>query len=340
MVAFLALFGLLATGGVIAGTTLSYAGSLDGRLLPGTVVAGEDISGMTQRKALRVVKKAMDDELDRRITVAWRDRRWHTSVRRLDGRLNAQAVIADVAARQSGMTWEDWARLRWLGDDRGVAANVKIRHRPRVVRAFVRGIAKDVHRDPRDATLEVYGNEIATTASRVGYDARKRLAVRALMSRLKRGSRPVKLAVKTSKPDVTESAFDQVLLLDQSDHRLTLFLQRASVDSWVVATGTGEYPTPLGRYTITEKRYMPTWINPSPDDWGKNLPEEIPPGPANPLGVRALNWSAPGAIRFHGTQAVDSLGRDASHGCVRMSNADVSELYDLVDVGAVIVSNP
>ena len=44
------------------------------------------------------------------------------------------------------------------------------------------------------------------------------------------------------------------------------------------------------------------------------------------------------AIRFHGTRAIDSLGTDASHGCVRLSNADVIELYDLVEVGAVIIS--
>jgi lipoprotein-anchoring transpeptidase ErfK/SrfK len=128
-----------------------------------------------------------------------------------------------------------------------------------------------------------------------------------------------------------------VLLLDQSEHRLTLLVDGQRTRDWIVAVGTGDYPTPLGRYSVTLKRHLPTWVNPSPDGWGSDMPESIPPGPGNPLGVRALNWDAP-AIRFHGTQAVDSLGTDASHGCVRMSNADVTELYDLVDVGAVIIS--
>jgi len=82
---------------------------------------------------------------------------------------------------------------------------------------------------------------------------------------------------------------------------------------------------------------MPTWVNPSPDTWGKDLPASIPPGPNNPLGLRAINWDAP-AIRFHGTQALYSLGYNASHGCVRMANEDVIELYDLIDVGTPIVS--
>jgi hypothetical protein len=67
------------------------------------------------------------------------------------------------------------------------------------------------------------------------------------------------------------------------------------------------------------------------------MPAEIPPGPGNPLGVRAINWSAP-AIRFHGTSATYSLGYNASHGCVRMSNEDVIELYDMIEVGTPIVS--
>jgi hypothetical protein len=55
------------------------------------------------------------------------------------------------------------------------------------------------------------------------------------------------------------------------------------------------------------------------------------------LGLRAINWSAP-AIRFHGTEATYSLGYNASHGCVRMSNPDVVELYSMIDVGTPIVS--
>ncbi len=148
------------------------------------------------------------------------------------------------------------------------------------------------------------------------------------------------LPLERLKPSVTAAAYHEVLVLHQSDHRLELYRDGTRTHSWVVATGTGEYPTPLGRYEVTLKRYLPTWVNPSPDGWGSALPASIGPGPGNPLGVRALNWSAPGAIRFHGTEAVESLGTDASHGCVRMSNADVTALYDLVDVGAVIVSLP
>jgi lipoprotein-anchoring transpeptidase ErfK/SrfK len=69
------------------------------------------------------------------------------------------------------------------------------------------------------------------------------------------------------------------------------------------------------------------------------MPASIPPGPGNPLGLRALDWSASG-IRFHGVPLSEysSLGHNASHGCIRMSEEDVIQLYDLVDIGTPIVS--
>lgn len=43
-------------------------------------------------------------------------------------------------------------------------------------------------------------------------------------------------------------------------------------------------------------------------------------------------------IRFHGTNNIAALGGSGSHGCVRLANDDVIELYDLVDVGARVIS--
>jgi L,D-transpeptidase ErfK/SrfK len=73
-------------------------------------------------------------------------------------------------------------------------------------------------------------------------------------------------------------------------------------------------------------------VNPAPTGWGAGAPAEIPPGPGNPLGTRALYLDAPG-IRIHGTYDADSIGTYASHGCIRMRIADAEELYPLVPVG-------
>ncbi len=138
-------------------------------------------------------------------------------------------------------------------------------------------------------------------------------------------------------PEVTTAAFRQVLVLRQGQHTLDLYEDGQLTRTWNVAVGESGHRTPTGVYKVTLKRHMPTWVNPSPNGWGSGMPDRIGPGVNNPLGVRALNWSAP-AIRFHGTAKESSIGTDASKGCVRLTNSDVVELYDLVDVGATIVS--
>ena len=336
--AVVVLFALLVSAGAVAGSTVSYADSLEGRLLPGTVIAGVDVGSLTRHEALGRVRGILRAELNRTMVVQWRDQRWTEKARRLGARTNARQIVARVAASQTGLTWQDWARMRWFGERADIAAKVKVEYRPSAVKGFISGVAGRVDRDPVNAELSVDGYDIAVDAASVGYKVDRKRAARQLLARLNGQGRKINLQVETLKPDVTEKAFDQVLILDQSEHRLVLHLGGERAREWTVATGTGDYPTPLGRYSVTEKRYLPTWINPDPEGWGKDMPEEIPPGKNNPLGLRALNWSAPGAIRFHGTQAINSLGTSASHGCVRMANSDVIELYDLVDVGAVIVS--
>jgi lipoprotein-anchoring transpeptidase ErfK/SrfK len=65
------------------------------------------------------------------------------------------------------------------------------------------------------------------------------------------------------------------------------------------------------------------------------LPQYVPPGPSNPLGVRAiyLGWSE---YRIHGTNAPSSIGSAASSGCIRMRNSDVSDLFERVHIGAPV----
>jgi hypothetical protein len=58
----------------------------------------------------------------------------------------------------------------------------------------------------------------------------------------------------------------------------------------------------------------------------------VGPGPANPVGTRWMSLGYKG-YGWHGTNRPESIGRAASHGCIRMRNRDVEELFDLVRVG-------
>lgn len=181
----------------------------------------------------------------------------------------------------------------------------------------------------------------AATPGSTGLAIDREAAREAVHAALQGGTHRVDIELHSTTPRITTDSFHEVLLVRQADRQVDLYRGGQVVRSWPVAVGTSGYATPTGMFTIGAKRFEPTWHNSSPDGWGSDMPATIGPGPDNPLGLRALNWEQNGydtLIRFHGTANESSIGQAASHGCVRMLNADVIELFDLVDTGTVIVS--
>jgi len=314
-----------------------YSKKYEGRILPGATVAGVDIGGMAPQEALKAVKRAVRPQLTRTIEVTWEDRSWEVTPKELGAESNARAAVDAALAASSETSFLEKTRMRVLGDELTFAGDVAISYPRAGARGFIEGLASNLYREPRDAALDYSSGWVEITASRRGREVNTARSVGSLRDALLTGASEAKLSVNISEPQVTEEAYDQVILLRIGENKLYLYQDGKITHEYLVATGQPAYPTPTGVYEITEKRYMPTWVNPAPDGWGQDMPASIPPGISNPLGLRALNWSAPG-IRFHGTTATYSLGFNASHGCVRMSNEDVIELYDLVEVGTPIVS--
>ena len=93
-----------------------------------------------------------------------------------------------------------------------------------------------------------------------------------------------------------------------------------------VAVGMPRYPTRPGSFAIARVVWNPWW-QPPPSDWAKD--EKLtPPGPTNPMGRVKLFYDE--MYFLHGTPSPRSLGSAASHGCVRMANADAIALARLV----------
>ena len=327
---------LLSTAGV-AYATYDYHREYSGRILPGATVAGIDIGGLTQAEAEVVVDAALAPELDRNITLTWRDQTWDVTPRELGARARTEAVVAGAMAASADTTFLDKARMRVFGSDRWFEHSEVVNHPRKPIVAFVKGLAASFDRKPRQTSIDYSTGWVKLRPARDGRRVRVMRTAKALRTKgIDTGTAPVTVAVDKAKR-VAKDKYDQILLLRIGENKLYLYEDGKITHKWTVATGQPEYPTPTGEYVVTEKRYMPTWVNPDPTGWGASMPLSIPPGPGNPLGLRALNWSAP-AIRFHGTSATYSLGYNASHGCVRMANEDVIDLYDMVEVGTPIVS--
>ena len=328
---------LVLSGAGAAWATYDYTNDYAGRLLPGAIIAGVEVGGMAPDDAVDAVREAIRPRLDQVITISDGDKDWTVSPRELGARNDAEQAVTDAIEASRATTFVDRMQMRLLGDELEFARDVGIRYPRQGVRGFIEGIAANYDKEARDAAIDYSTGWVEIEEARTGRKVVRSTSRAALMSALRSGDDEVELAVKTLEPEKKTGDFDQVLLVRIGENKLHLYQDGKITHTWSVAPGQPEYPTPTGLFEVTLKRYMPTWVNPSPDTWGADMPAEIPPGIDNPLGLRAINWSAP-AIRFHGTQALYSLGYNASHGCVRMSNDDVIELYDLIDVGTPIVS--
>lgn len=209
------------------------------------------------------------------------------------------------------------------------------------VEDVVDDLAADIQRPARDAELDWSTGELEVIDGQTGRTLDTQEAHARVDDAIRGATDHVELPAETTTPAVTAADYDLVLFLHLDQRTLQHYQGGEVIREWPVAVGQPSSPTPTGVFTIGDKRYEPTWTNPDPDGWGSDLPDVIGPGADNPLGARALNWNQNGRdtlIRFHGTNDPGSIGQPASQGCVRLTNQDVIELYDLVPRGTTIVS--
>lgn len=92
-----------------------------------------------------------------------------------------------------------------------------------------------------------------------------------------------------------------------------------------------------GTHQITRKAEWPSWTPPAEMLRRRpELPRFMEGGPDNPLGARAL-YIGSTLYRIHGTTEPWSIGQNVSSGCIRMTNADVIDLYDRVKIYTKVV---
>jgi len=88
---------------------------------------------------------------------------------------------------------------------------------------------------------------------------------------------------------------------------------------------------------VSAKKEWPAWT--PPDDMLRrrpDLPRFMPGGPANPLGARAIYLGST-LFRIHGSNEPQTIGQAVSSGCFRLTNEDVIDLYQRVNVGATVI---
>lgn len=127
---------------------------------------------------------------------------------------------------------------------------------------------------------------------------------------------PAAAACDTAKSGANPPAEDHYIVIDTKTKTLTLYMNNKPYKSYPVAIGKPETPTPIGEWEIEYKAR----------NWGDGF------------GTRWMGLTVPwGLYGIHGTDKPWSIGGCESHGCVRMFNEDVEQLYDLVKKGARVI---
>jgi lipoprotein-anchoring transpeptidase ErfK/SrfK len=148
-------------------------------------------------------------------------------------------------------------------------------------------------------------------------------------------------------PDVSRAATRDVvafsgfapgtIVVKTSERRLYFVIDSYRALSFPVGVGRAGM-TWTGTARVEGKFVRPAW---SPPDMIRSenpkLPQVIPGGAANnPMGDAALTLRG-GEYAIHGTNRPSSIGRFVSHGCIRMFNSDIRELYRLVSIGTPVI---
>ncbi|MFZ9228911.1 MAG: L,D-transpeptidase [Prochlorococcaceae cyanobacterium] len=141
------------------------------------------------------------------------------------------------------------------------------------------------------------------------------------------------------------------LVLDRRRRQLLVLRHGTEQRRYPVAIGKPGWETPVGRFAVQELVQQPIWVHPASG-------QQVPPGPANPLGSRwigffedctprrGFNGQSQAVVRdcasagFHGTPQRSSVGRAVSHGCVRLLDEHIRELFELVELGTPVTVLP
>ncbi|QEQ01751.1 L,D-transpeptidase [Thermosynechococcus sp. CL-1] len=123
------------------------------------------------------------------------------------------------------------------------------------------------------------------------------------------------------------------LEISLSRRQLTLYQGQTPLRRYPVAVGRPGWETPTGQFQVREMIRDPAWKNPFTG-------AVIAGGhPRNPLGRRWIGFWSDGTnwVGLHGTPHPDSIGQAVSHGCVRMYNRDIEELFEKVQPGVPVI---
>jgi lipoprotein-anchoring transpeptidase ErfK/SrfK len=309
-------------------------------LAAGVTVAGVDVGGLHADRARALLRQRVVSVVERplRLTAAG-----HSFVVDPAG-AGLHVDVDGMLARALQESSHGGLAHRFLRDLAGRRVHASIPLQATLSRAVlartVANVALVVDRPARSASVVASATSLHVVPEKTGL-AVDQPALRAeLAAALLRPSGPRTLAVPTHtvEPHWTAATlpkrYPAFILVDRETFTLRLYRGLELAKTYPIAVGQAGLETPAGLYRINDKQVDPSWHVPNSAWAGSLAGRIIPPGPSDPIKARWMGfWNGAG---IHGTDETWSIGHAVSHGCVRMTIADVEQLYPLVPLGTPI----
>ena len=152
------------------------------------------------------------------------------------------------------------------------------------------------------------------------------------------GLAPMPARAHGDRVSVKDSYLPGTILIRTNERRLYYFVGSGEAIRYPVGVGRAGMQWAGSAY-IDGKYIRPAWSPPASirGDY-RTLPPVVPGGSSrNPMGAAAMTLSGGGEYAIHGTNAPGTIGGFVSHGCIRMYNEDIMDLYSRVSIGTPVV---
>ena len=322
---------------IMAAVAFAWDASRANTIAKGVTVVGIDVGGMTRAEAKRKIQAEVAKPLDKPVVAVFDGTKYKLRPKKLDFEVDIDGMVDSAidASRQASIPTRVWRDLTGQTVNRHIGPQVS--YNDDGITDFIGKVEEAINRDPVDASVEPDGSGLHVVESKKGRELDSDgLEERIAAALVRPDGRKIELEVRETDPEVSideiADKYPTYITVDRSNFKLRLWKNLELEKEYPIAVGAIGMETPAGEYHIQNKAVNPAWHVPDREWAGKLAGKVIPGGdPRNALKARWMGIYDGAGI--HGTDAVDSLGTAASHGCVRMAIPDVIELYDLVEVG-------
>jgi len=339
LIVLLATLLLLASASLAWGVVLDYQAR--GLVPKGVSVAGQDLSGMTEAQARTVIQDSVSTPMLRTVTVLGDSKSWTLDPKGIVA-VDADAMVNAAYEPRRNATLVARLNSQLAGEPLPAEVKPAFSVDTTAIAGWVAQAATQVNRKPVNAVGEVVKYKFVVTTSTPGATVQQDAAVGRISqvlsadAALSSASREVTLPIVYTPAKITESSFKKVIVVSIPERKIRLFEGGKQTKSYRCAPGRPGFSTPTGDFEVVTKLANSPWYNPG-SDWAKGMPDSIPAGPNNPMGVRKIGINVSG-IFMHGIPASEysSIGTAASHGCMRMMPDDVADLFNRVTIGTPV----